>query len=164
MCCLFAFAGVSLADERPPFRFNRMFAHWAEYDSPDYLSFVDDTKPELVQVGFYGGHFYSLAHTPFGKGYPGHFPVQGLAELGDWQQKLNGELHKRGVKTVGHFNVEFLVGDPDGPKGPTGFFKFYRELWDEKALGKRPVADPLQLLEKNADGTPITNTTYSIAA
>jgi hypothetical protein len=150
------------ADEHVPFRFNRMFAHWVEYDKPDYLAIIDDAKPELVQVGFYGAHFYSLAHTPYGKGYPGHFPVEGLKELGDWQQKLNGELHKRGVKVIGHFNVEFLVGDPDTPKGPTGFFKFYRELWDEKTLGKKPVADPLDLLEKGPDGKPIVNNNYSI--
>ena len=161
-CCVFLLPHLVLADERQPFRFNRMLAHWVEYDGPDYLSFIEDAKPELVQVGFYGGHFYSLGHTPFGKGYPAHFPVQGLAELGDWQTKLNSELHKRGVKVVGHFNVEFLVGDPDGPKGPTGFFKFYRDLWDEKTLGKRPIADPLLLLERNAEGKPITNTTYSI--
>ena len=150
------------AAEKEPLRFNRLVAHWIDYHRPDYLSFIEDAKPEIVQVGFHGAHFYSLAHTPYGKGYPGHFPVQGLVEFGDWQKKLNGELHKRGVKVVGHFNVEFLVGDPDGPKGPTGFFKFYHELWDEKALGKKPVADPLALLERKLDGSPITNSTYSI--
>ena len=36
----------------------------------------------------------------------------------------------------------------DGPKGPTGFFKFYRDLWDEKQLGPRPVADPTTMLER----------------
>src|SRR5262249_28619959 len=29
-------------------------------------------------------------------------------------------------------------------------------------LGKRPVANPLDLLQKNADGTPIVHSTYSI--
>ena len=72
------------------------------------------------------------------------------------------ELHKRGVKVVGHFNVEFLVGDPDGPMGPTGFFKFYRDLWDEKELGPRPVADPLDLLARNADGSPMAAKNYGI--
>ena len=95
-------------------------------------------------------------------GYPAHFPVRGLDELGAWFEDLNGKLHARGVKVVGHFNVEFLVGDPDGPDGPRGFFKFYRDLWDEKTLGPRPVADPLSLLEKNADGTPIKSRTYAI--
>ncbi len=144
------------------FEFTRLVAHWAEYDDPDYLKFIEDAQPDVAQFGFYGGHFYSLAHTESGKGYPAHFPVQGLAKCGDWFQEKNVELHKRGAKVVGHFNVEFLVGDPDGPKGPTGFFKFYRDLWDEKELGKRPVDNPLDLLEKNADGTPISQSGYGI--
>lgn len=142
--------------------FTRLVAHWDGYGDPDYLKFIAEARPEVAQVGFYGAHFWSLAHTPEYKGYPAHFPVRGLDECGRWFEKLNAELHQRKAKVVGHFNVEFLVGDPDGPKGPRGFFKFYRELWDEKLLGPRPVADPRELLQKNADGTPIVHTTYQI--
>ena len=43
----------------------------------------------------------------------------------------------------------------DGPQGPReGFFKFYNELWDEKELGPKPVKDPLDLLQRKADGSP----------
>jgi len=146
----------------PPFDFTRMVAHWSDYGHPDYLKFIDAAQPEVVQLGFYGGHFWSLAHTSSYKGYPAHFPVQGLPECGAWFEEKNAELHKRGVKVVGHFNVEFLVGDPETPTGPPGLFKLYRELWDEKELGPKPVADPLLLLEKNADGTPITQPGYGI--
>jgi hypothetical protein len=150
--------------QAPPSRleFTRMVAHWAEYGDPEYLNFIDEAQPELVQLGFYGAHFWSLAHTKAYKGYPAHFPVQGLDECGDWFEAKNKALDQRGIKVVGHFNVEFLVGDPEGPEGPTGFFKFYRELWDEKRLGQRPVDDPLELLEKNADGTPISQPGYGI--
>src|SRR5207248_8615687 len=99
---------------------------------------------------------------PHGKGYPANFPVQGLRECGDWFENLNRELHKRNVKVVGHFNVEFLVGDPVSPDGPRGFFKFYRDLWDEKELGPRPIADPLELLARNPDGSPMASKQYSI--
>ena len=125
-----------------------MVAHWAEYADPAYLPFIEEAKPEIAQVGFYGGHFWSLAHTPHGNGYPAHFPVRGLAECGQWFEDLNAQLHRRGVKVVGHFNVEFLVGDPESPEGPRGFFKFYRDLWDEKELGPKPAADPLSLLQR----------------
>src|SRR4026208_1081313 len=50
--------------------FTRMLAHWSGYASPEYLSFVDEAKPEVAQVGFYGAHFWSLVDTPFGGGYP----------------------------------------------------------------------------------------------
>ena len=154
-------ASIGLAADTP-FQFTTLVAHWSDYEKPDYLKFIEEAQPEIAQVGFYGGHFWSLGHTPQYSGYPANFPVRGLEELGDWFEELNRKIHQRGVKVVGHFNVEFLVGDPDTPNGPRGFFKFYRELWDEKRLGPKPVADPLELLERNADGSPITNRTYSI--
>lgn len=156
--------GSVLAADPPRQRaeFTRLIAHWAEYADDDYLTFVEDAKPDVCQIGFYGGHFYSLAHTKEYKGYPAHFPVQGLSECGAWFEKRNAEIHKRGAKVVGHFNVTFLVGEPDGKDGPQGFFKFYRELWDEKELGPKPVKDPLDLIAKNADGTPMASKQYSI--
>lgn len=142
--------------------FRRLVAHWTDYADPGYLTFIEEARPEIVQVGFYGGHFWSLAHTPQFKGYPAHFPVRGLNECGDWFTDLNRKLHDRKVKVVGHFNVEFLVGDPESKEGPRGFFKFYHELWDEKILGPRPIQNPIEFLQKNADGTPISAKSYSI--
>jgi hypothetical protein len=160
-CLLLPVAGLR-ADPPPRLEFNRMIAHLAGYGEPGYVKFIEDAKPELVQVGWYGAHFYSLAHTPHGKGYPAQFPVQGLRQCGDWFENLNRELHRSKLKIVGHFNVEFLVGDPDSAEGPRGFFKFYRDLWDEKELGPRPVKDPLELLERGADGKPIVDNQYKI--
>jgi hypothetical protein len=153
---------VASAVSAGPLEFTRMIAHWSDYGDPGYLSFVDDAKPEVAQVGFYGAHFWSLADTPHGGGYPMNLPVRGRRECGDWFARLNAELHERGVKVVGHLNVKFLVGDPESPEGPLGFFRFYRDGWDEKILGPKPVADPLDLLEKDKSGKPISNNTYSI--
>ena len=156
-------AGVVRPAE-PPKRveFTRMIAHWDAYGDDDYLQFVADARPEVCQIGFYGGHFYSLAHTPQFKGYPAHFPVQGLKECGQWFEDRNAAIHKLGAKVVGHFNVTFLVGEPDGKGGPQGFFKFYRDLWDEKELGPKPVADPTELLARNPDGSLMASKQYSI--
>ncbi len=150
------------AELERPLEFTTMIAHWANYAHDDYLPFVREARPELVQVGFYGAHYWSLAHTKHGAGYPAHFPKTGLKQNRDWFKLLNRDLHQFDSKVVGHFNIEFLVGDPEGADGPRGFFKFYHDLWEEKLLGSRPVVDPLQLLEKNADGTPIKNNSYSI--
>jgi hypothetical protein len=139
-----------------------MIAHWAGYADPGYLSFVDDVKPEVVQVGFYGAHFWSLADTPHGGGYPANLPVRGHRECGEWFARLNTELHRRGVKVVGHMNVKFLVGDPESPEGPRGFFRFYRDQWDEKVLGPKPAVDAIELLERDKTGKPISNKTYGI--
>src|SRR5258707_709429 len=90
--------GVSRAAEPPRVLFTRMIAHWDSYGDPDYLKFVEEAHPEVAQVGFYGGHFWSLSHTPQFAGYPAHFPVKGLTECGDWFTELNRQLHARGVK------------------------------------------------------------------
>lgn len=151
------------AAEPPRFEFTRMIAHWDAYgDDKNYLSFVDECQPEVAQVGFYGAHFWSLGHTDQYGGYPSHLPVKGLKECGDWFERMNGELHKRNVKAIGHFNVKFLVGDPDSKDGPRGFFKFYRDLWDEKELGPKPVADPHDFLERTADGMYRKDMQYQI--
>ena len=155
-------AGAETKEEGKGFEFTRMLAHWANYAEPGYLDFIDETKPDLVQLGFYGAHFWGLAHTAQYKGYPAHFPVRGLNECGKWFERRNAELAKRKVRVIGHLNVEFLVGDPDGPEGPRGFFKFYRELWDEKELGPKPAKDPLDFLEKDRNGKPLVNSNYSI--
>jgi hypothetical protein len=150
------------------FEFTKMVAHWAQYDGDDYLPFIEEAQPDLAQFGFYGGHFWSLAHTKSHGGYPAHLPVQGHDECGKWFEDKNRELHKRGVKVIGHFNVEFLIGDPggerdvSGSKVPRGFFDFYRNHWDEKRFGPKPVEDPLDFIEKNADGTLIGSNSYKI--
>src|SRR5688500_7247114 len=120
-----AFLGVGFsataqqAAPHPRFEFTRLVAHWDQYGGEDYLTFIKDAEPDVAQLGFYGAHFWSLAGTPHGKGYPAHFPVQGLAECGQWFQDRNAALHKQNphLKIVGHFNCKFLVGDPESPEG-----------------------------------------------
>ena len=159
---LTALASPAVVADPPRAEFTRLIAHWDAYGDDDYLAFVAEARPEVCQLGFYGGHFYSLVHTPEYKGYPAHFPVRGIPECGKWFEERNAAVHKLGAKVVGHFNVTFLVGEPDSKDGPKGFFKFYRELWDEKEFGPKPVTDPLQLLARNADGTPMASKQYSI--
>src|SRR4029453_16275056 len=79
----------------PPRRleFTRMVAHWDAYSHPEYLPFIDEAKPEIAQVGFYGAHFWSLAHTPHGKGYPANLPVRGIKEGTEGFAALNQKLH-----------------------------------------------------------------------
>ena len=159
-----ALGGVATAraDEPPRFEFTRLVAHWDRYGDPDYLKFIDEARPDVAQVGFYGAHFWSLGHTPQYDGYPAHFPVRGLDELGDWFEDLNGKLHAAGVKVVGHFNVEFLVGDPDGPDGPRASSSSTATSGTRRRSGRGRSPTRSSLLEKDADGSPIKARTYAI--
>lgn len=139
--------------------FNTLVAHWTDYDKPEYLDFLKEARPEIAQVGFYGGTFYSLVHTPFGKGYPAHMPVQGIEEGGRWFQNLNREIHRRDVKVVGHFNMTFLFGEPTQN---AGFFQWYNEMWDEKTFGPKPAKDPTEMLQVDAAGKLISTRSYNI--
>jgi hypothetical protein len=145
---------------RPRVEFTRLIDHLVGYEDPSYLKFIEDVKPEVVQVGWYGAHMYGP--SPYEKWDHGKFSQQTLRERGQYFENLNRELHQRGVKVVGHFNIEFLVGDPDGPDGPRGFFKYFRDLWDEKELGPRPADNLMDLLERGPDGKPIIHNQYAI--
>lgn len=136
-----------------------MLVHWSQYIKPGYLPFVDEAQPELVQVGFYGVDFWALAHVPKAVKGPTaaiHAVDGDLKGSAQFLDNLNAELHKRGIKVIGHIDTTYHVtGLIDGPQGPReGFFKFYNELWDEKELGPKPVKDPLELIQRRADGSP----------
>ena len=139
--------------------FNTLVAHWTDYATPEYLDFLGEARPEIAQVGFYGLTFYSLAHTPFYKGYPAHLPVQGTKECGDWFAQLNREVHSRGVKVVGHFNMTFIFGDP---AKKAGFFEWYDKGWNEAEFGPKPCADPTEMLQRDAAGQLVATHSYKI--
>ena len=153
--------------------FTRMIVHWSQYLEPGYLEFIEEAEPEIAQVGFYGADFWTLAHMPdehkglTGPVLPIHAgavqaddPAERIRLSGEYFENINAELKKRGVKPIGHFDVsKYLLGLPDASGKLTGgFFTFYNELWDEAELGPKPVEDPIDLLAKNADGTPYFTT------
>ena len=100
-----------------------MLVHWRQYIDPGYLAFVEEAQPEVVQAGFYGADFWALTHVP--KEVKGSTaatqPVDGdLQASGEFLENLNRELHKWGVKVVGHIDTTYhLTGLIDGPEGPT---------------------------------------------
>ncbi|MCP5111034.1 MAG: hypothetical protein GY953_09385 [bacterium] len=163
---------ASFAQQPERLEFTRLVAHWINYVQPGYLEFIEAAEPEIVQVGFYGADFFSLGHLPetakglTGPLLPTHAGVvtadgetARLKANGEYFPRLNRQLHERDVKVIGHFDVaKYLLGEPGGEDGPRGgFFRFYRDLWDEEALGPRPVHDPVELLQRKADGSPISS-------
>src|SRR5690242_7465413 len=85
---LIVFSLPAFAQE-PRLEFTRMVAHWAEYNDPQYVPFLLEAEPQVVQLGFCGAHFWSLAHTSSYNGYPSHLPVQGHKVCGAWFEEKN---------------------------------------------------------------------------
>lgn len=156
--------------EPEPLEFTRMIVHWRQYLEPGYLDFIEEAEPEIVQVGFYGADFWTLAHMPdkykglTGPTLPIHAgaveaddPAERIRLSAEYFETLNAEIRKRGARPIGHFDMaKYLLGTTDDPSNPTGgFFTFYNELWDESELGPKPVEDPRDLLAKTADGVPL---------
>jgi hypothetical protein len=56
----FAFLLAAAAHAEAPRRveFTRLIDHLVGYDDPSYLKFIEDVKPEVIQVGWYGAHLY----------------------------------------------------------------------------------------------------------
>jgi len=159
---LLQIAGCATAQTKPAANdrwFNTLVAHWTDYATPEYLAFLEESKPEIAQVGFYGVTFYSLIHTPFYKGYPAHMPVQGTTEGQAWFANLNAEVHKRGSRVIGHFNTTFIFGDLEKK---TGFFEWYEKGWDVATFGPKPTEDAREMMQVDKDGKPITTNSYKI--
>lgn len=147
--------------------FTRMCVHWQEYVRPGYLDFLRDTRPEVVQVGFYGADFYTLAHMPdtaertlrsthaFARrlvpGRHARRTPQTQCRIFREPQSGRKETRRQGDRPL-HV-VKYLLGDKT-ETGPSSrrFLQDLNNLWDEKELGPKPVADPLDLLQKNRDG------------
>ncbi len=85
--------------------------------------------------------------------------MQGTKECGDFFARLNREIHARGPRVVGHFNMTFILGDPEKK---AGFFEWYDKGWDEAGFGPKPCANPEDMLQRDASGKLITTHSYKI--
>lgn len=137
--------------------FNRYVALLAMAGEPEFVDFLAEARPQVVQMGFYGPQMYGLAGTEAGGGYPMRLPVQGIREVLDWQKDFNQKVHELGGKVLGHFTMTIAWGTPD-PK--EGFPQFYDEHWPTDLLGEKPVADISELLQRLPDGEILVGDRY----
>ena len=129
--------------------FNRYVALLAMAGQPEFIDFLAEVRPQIVQMGFYGPQLYALAETDKGGGYPMSLPVQGIRQALAWQKDFNGKVHDLGGKVLGHFSMTVAWGEPTNKEG---FFQFYDEFWSEDILGEKPVEDIKELLMRLPDG------------
>jgi len=129
--------------------FNRYVALLGMAGQPEFIDFLAEARPQVVQMGFYGPQLYALAETDKGGGYPMTLPVRGIRETLAWQKEFNRKVHDMGGKVLGHFSMTVAWGEPTNKEG---FFQFYDELWPQDILGEKPVEDIKELLMRLPDG------------
>ena len=85
--------------------FNRYVALLAMAGDPAFVSFLEEARPQVVQMGFDGPQLFALGDTELGSGYPMNLPARGVHEVLDWQKQFNQRIHDIGGKVIGHFSM-----------------------------------------------------------
>ena len=141
----------------PQFSFNTFLVSWGGTTTPEFGKFLTAVKPAIVQVGFYGPMFHGYADNPKSTGYPMQLPVSGQREALVAQTEVNAQIHKHGLKVIGHFQMVNVIADL---KKRNNFFVFYEKHWHEDLLGPKPHPDVDELLQRDAKGNIITRKHY----
>ena len=139
----------------PPLYFNRYLASLAIQGEPEFVDFLAQVRPQVVQMGVYGPQVYALGEAPedakqWAGGYPMRMPVRGIRPALEWQRDFNRKAHELGIKVVGHFSMTVAWGEPEEQ---TGVFDFFAHHWPEDLLGDKPVERVEDLMQKGPDGT-----------
>lgn len=142
----------------PSFDFRTFFVAWGDTTKSEFYRFLDEVKPEIVQVGFYGPMFHGYADNPASTGYMMRLAVSGQHEALASQRKVNDEIHRRGLKVVAHFQIVNVIQKGGGMEN--NFAEFWDKYWFEDILGKKPHPDWRELMQRDARGEPIVRKHY----
>ncbi len=127
---------------------NRILSYWTPFDIDHLLDYIGRLRPQVLQIGHFGPLFFSMCHTEHWN-YFG-LPVRGIREGIAWWREFVAQVHDLNVQVVGLISLGFFFGDHTKN---AGWFAFWNDLWDDDLLGPRPCADPMDLLQRNGDGT-----------
>lgn len=137
--------------------FRTFFVTWTDNGSPEMFEFLEEARPEVVQVGFYGPMFHGYAYHEKSGGYPMRLPVTGERAALERQAEINRGIHALGLRVVGHFQMGNVVGRMEDPYG---FPTWYDEHWDAELLGPKPTGDVRELLQRDAQGNVLERSRY----
>src|SRR5579885_944511 len=115
----------------------------------DYLRRV---RPDVLHASIFGPEL--LGALPSGGGVYGVTPMRpkGITTVREylaWWKKVIAEAHRLGIKVQATFSMTMVY---DTPARDRGFFKYYNERWEADILGPKPVANPAELLQRDALG------------
>ena len=124
------------------------------------LPYLEEARPEIVQIGNYGAMFHGYADDPKSTKTPMMLPVSGERAALAFQKELNERVHGLGLKIVGHFRLTKVMADW---QEQTGFVDYYNTRWPDDLLGPKPHPRLIDLLQRDADGKPIQLSRYENA-
>lgn len=136
----------------PGFSFHTFFVTRPGLTDPAFEKYLEDAKPQIVQVGFHGPMLHSHGITKGATGYPMNLPAQGVDQLLAIYRDVHAKAHARGLRVVGHFPLSKVIGTW---KDKAGFYDFYNNHWDEKLLGPKPHENVLEIVQRDSQGNPI---------
>ncbi|MDA1015259.1 MAG: hypothetical protein O3A00_12500 [Planctomycetota bacterium] len=124
------------------------------------MPYLETARPEIVQIGNYGAMFHGYADNPRSAKTPMMLPVVGERAALEFQRKLNAEVHKLGLKVVGHFRLAKVMADW---QEQTGFVEYYNKRWPTDLLGPKPHPQLIELLQRDGSGAPVQLSRYDNA-
>ncbi len=113
-----------------------------EPPSEDYLRFVEQVRPDVLIAGVFDARLYALAVPP-----PGRKALPPGPLLERWKGVAR-RLHGKGIRLVGHMEINTVSDDPRDLARGTGWIGYFDRAWDEKRLGRRPARRAADLLEE----------------
>lgn len=143
---------------RGDFDIRTFFVAWGDTTKPQFYRFLDEVKPELVQVGFYGPMFHGYADNPASTGYMMRLPVPGQREALAAQREVNDQIHRRGLKVIAHFQMINVIQKGGGKEN--NFAEFWDHHWPQDILGAKPHSDWRELMQRDAQGNPLVRKHY----
>jgi len=156
------FLAVAVAAERPTgprLWFNRVCAHYGKVDDA-FADYIADVRPQVAMCGNFGPNYWAAVSYARDKGEPTLWTALGGGPVDrQWWRRFIRTAHQRKIKVVGLFCLTCTFGDPDKP---AGFFKFYDQEWDRKALGEKPPGRAADLMQRQKDGTLHQELVYRI--
>jgi hypothetical protein len=141
------------AEDKPRAWFNRYATHWGELDD-DFIKYVLDVRPQVVQAGFFGPGYYAARAIALAEGKAEHWTSfgGGVVDLGWWRDFIT-RAHAGGIRVQGMSSITLLTGDSETG---LGFFDYFDNRWDTALLGPKPPVKAVDLMQIKAEGELIS--------
>lgn len=150
------------AQERLAPRFRTFYVTWGATEKAEFSKYLEETRPDVVQAGWYGPMFYGYVEHKQSTGYPMQLPIAGVEScLSQWKE-MHEKIRAHGGKSVAHFTVTNVIRGPEkDDESKAGYFAdWYTREWPEHLLGTKPAPAWTDLVSKDGLGNVLIDRHY----